>query len=160
MRASLWSLLGPLVKDPSARSQHMTAVSSLARSRATGRHPDETGVSTPPSEVDGPNFSVMRQYAGAFGARSIWLVGGVMFAAWSLLSLLACWLLSRSGTWLSGEAMQAITGEMLPFIDRAAFAQFLEGAGVTIVIVVWFGVSAAILGLTFLASRLLRGRST
>lgn len=159
MRASLWSLLGRLVKDPSARSQLMTAVSTWARNRDKGHHPDETGMTRAPSEVDGPNFSVMRQYAGAFGARSIWLVGGVLFAAWSLLSLLAYWLLSLSGTWLSGEAMQAVTGEMVPFINPAAFAQFLRGAGVTIVIVVWFSVSAAILGLTFLVSRLLRGRS-
>lgn len=159
MRASLWSLLGRLVKDPSARSQLMTAVWTLARSRDKGRHPDETGTRTAPSEVDGPEFSVLRQYAVAFGARSIWLVGGGLFAAWSLLSLLAYWLLSLSGTWLSGQAIQALTAEVAPFINPAAFAQFLEGAGVTIVIVVWFSVSAAILGLTFLVSRLLRRRS-
>lgn len=102
---------------------------------------------------------MLRQYAVAFGARSIWLVGGVLFAAWSLLSLLAYWLLSLSGTWLSGQAIQALTAEVAPFVSPTALAQFLEGAGVTIVIFVWFSVSAAILGLTFLVSRLLRRRS-
>ena len=160
MKASLWSLLGRLAKDPNARAQLLSEITRWGTSHDNSGHNLEPRGHTPRREIEGPNPSLAPQYAGAFGARVAWFIGGTLLLVWSLLCLLAYWFLSLSGDWLSGHARQVLDSYVpLASIDPAAIAQALAGPGATIAIVVWLGVSAIILGLTILASRLLRGRT-
>lgn len=133
MRASTWSMLQRLLRHPNARVQLMDAMAKWAGNRN--------------QKVAGHDYQARND--SQRHTRAIWFIGGILLLVWSLLSSFAYWILSLAGNWLSMQSVEVIEpSASLPFIE-----QLLHNAGGTVVALVWLGVSAIIVGLTTLVSR-------
>ncbi|MBN8903954.1 MAG: hypothetical protein J0H19_01635 [Rhodospirillales bacterium] len=165
MKRLLLALAARLARDPSTRGRLMDWAGRL-RPHQYGpqqtpvhgyrRFDDRSGAMAP---WGGPVLDTRPAFRSGRGIGSLlWLGCAVLLVVWSLLSIGAYGLLSLSGDWLlaqSGSLGRSLDVPVELTGPVTWVLRLVRDFGGPALLLLWFGVSAAILLLTVVASRIL-----